>query len=260
MDLKAKYADKIAKLLNLAENTPFPEEAETFTARAQELMAQYAIDEAMIEAARGISGESAKIVREEFVFIGIYRFPLADLGHRVLKVNDCQVIQMAGKNWREIDGKVYKETVVYKAVGYKGDIDRARVLVTSLMLQAITAETAWWAKNKELYKHEKKGGHYSRRQFLFSFSHAVHKRLKEAKEKGRATANKEHGGDSVALVLRDKSLAVRDEFTKMYPHTRKSGASYSAGDAFAGEAGRAAGEKADIGGTKLGGPSRKQLN
>jgi hypothetical protein len=255
MTQQEKYADKIAKLLAKAESTKSPEEAEMLFAKAQELMSQYAIDEAMLAAARGTHGDD-KIVEEEFVMIGIYRFAIADMTWRVLTTNGLKVVKLSGKNWREVDGRVFKETVVYKVVGYKSDLDRARALQTSLLVQAIGAENSWWKKHKHLYS--KEDAHYARRQFLFSFGHGVHEKLKEAQARGQAAAEAEHGSNSVALVLRDKSLAVQDEFNRRYPHLRKVNSSLRAGDAFAAEKGKAAGRKADVGGTKLGG-SRKAI-
>lgn len=259
-DLQAKYADKIAKLLAKAESTT-PEEAEILTAKAQELMAKYAIDEALLAAARGFRSETDKVVKEEFVVIGIYRFPLAELATSVLYFCDCKVVVRGGKNPREIDGKMYRETIVYWGVGFKSDIDRARLLFTSLMLQAIRAENAWWKENRHLHEHKTRKGHYERRQFLFSFANAAFAKMMEAKRAAQAEAAKEHKmtTDSVALAIRDKNQLVAEAYNDMFPYLKKGRSSnFQGGGLDSHAAGQAAGQRADIGGTKLGG-SRKQL-
>jgi hypothetical protein len=257
-DLKAKYADKIAKLLAKAESTT-PEEAEMLTAKAQELMAQYAIDEAMIEAARGFSGESSKYGEEEFVAIGIYRYSLSKLTHVVLQANGLRTFEWTGKNPRVVDGKLYKETVVVVGCGQKGDLDRVRVLNTSLMLQAITAENAWWREHKHEHEWKPKKGHYERRQFLLSFAYGVHQKMTAAAERGKKAAEAEHSSDSVALVLRDKALVVQAEFEKRHPDLRSKRDSKKGGSMAAHAAGHAAGLRANTGEPSVGG-ERGALN
>lgn len=260
MDLRERYADKIAKLLAKAESTT-PEEAELLQSKAQELMTRWQIDEAMVQAARGFDQTSHEIVMEEFVVVGIYRFPLAQLCRYVTSVNDCKRVILEGKNQRTIDGKLFRETIVFETVGYKSDLDRARMMFASLQLQAVRAENAWWKENEPFHAHEKRGGHYSRRQFLFSFADAVGLRLHAAKQKAQQAAEQEYDNadTSVALVLRDKSSMVLEKYEELYPGVETHKASTYKGGAYqAHQAGKEAGEKADLGGNKVGG-SRKSL-
>lgn len=258
-DLQAKYADKIAKLLAKAESTT-PAEAEALTAKAQELMAQYAVDEAMINMARGFSKVKDQIVHEEFVIVGIYRFPLAELCSFTFRFCDLRPVVLQGKNPRNIDGRVFKETVVYRATGFKADVDRARLLFTSLQLQAITAENVWWRENGHLHEWKPKSGHYERRQFLFSFASAAGERMMIAKGAGQKKAETEHTSNSVALAIRDKDALVKQAFEEQYPHLKKGRAkSMRGGSSAAHAAGDAAGRRADIGGGKVTGGKRKQI-
>lgn len=259
-DLKAKYADRIAKLLAKAESTT-PEEAENLTQKAQELMAKYAIDEALLQAARGFRGERDKVVKEEFVVYGIYRFPVADLALAALRFCDCKIVVLSGKNPRTVDGKLRRETIVYWGVGFKADVDRARILFTSLWLQASRAENAWWRENQHLHEDKPKGGHYERRQFLFSFASAAHLKMVTAKQKAQQQAVKEHSSSGVELALRDKNAMVKDAYEDMFPSlTKGRGKNYQGGSYDSSSAGYAAGQRADIGGDKVGGgSSRKQI-
>src|SRR5262245_5193795 len=226
------YADTIAKLLAKAESTTHPEEAEIFWQKAQELMAKYAIDEAMLEAARGFRQDDP-VTEEEFVVVGIYRFALQYLAITVMRNNDLEVYQKTGKLWRRLDGKVFKETVVLVGFGYKSDIDRARALYTSLLLQATRAENAWWKENEYLYRHEKRGGHYARRQFLTSYAGGVSEKLAAASRKAQAEAAEEHGTDSVALVLQSKEMKLKSEFKAAHPNLKPSRSRYQGGSVFA---------------------------
>lgn len=251
------WAEKIDKILRKAESTT-PEEAEALFAKAQELMAKYSIDEAMLRQAG--KGSDDGIIREEFVITGIYRFPLSDLCFRVLKNNDCEVVQYGGKNPRYVGGRLFKETVVYVAVGYKSDIDNARLLYTSLEIQAMRAEHAWWKENKWMYRaFAGKEQHYHRRQFYFSFSWGVDEKMKAGKQTARTQAETEHGSNSVALALRSKDLVVKSEFDKMFPDLRKSrsGSGLKSGSMDAHLSGKAAGKRADIGDPKLGGKKKE---
>src|SRR5437868_13324419 len=100
-----KWADKIAALLRKAESTT-PEEAELLMAKAQELMAKYAIDEAMLNAARGVKDRKADpIMWDEFVTVGIYRHALYMIDYYVLLVFGCKPIELSGSPWRTVDGK-----------------------------------------------------------------------------------------------------------------------------------------------------------
>jgi hypothetical protein len=254
------WAEKVDKILRKAESTT-PEEAEMLFAKAQELMAKYAIDEAMLRQAGHASDDG--IVRVEFVITGIYRFPLSDLCFRVLKNNDCEVVQYGGKNPRYVGGKLFKETVVYCAVGFKSDIDNARLLYTSLELQAIRAESIWWKKTRDEPPYcwlKPKEQHYHRRQFLSSFGYGVDEKMKAGKGSAREQADAEHGSTGVALAIRSKEIVVKSEFDKMFPDLRAGRSKgMKGGSMSAHEAGKAAGRQADVGDPKLGN-KRKALN
>jgi hypothetical protein len=146
------------------------------------------------------------------------------------------------------------------AVGLKSDLDRARVLVTSLHLQALRAENSWWKENEILYAGLKSGEkHKARRGFLFAFAEGAGTKLREATARGRKAADLEHGGESVALVLRDKSLAVSEKFDELFPTRRSVKDRKNHGDAFARSHGHAAGLRSDVGQPGVGG-SKRELN
>ena len=208
----------------------------------------------MIAAPKASRGE---VLRKEFVSVSIWRFPIAEMKWRLAQAMGLQVIKLSFGGWREVNGKVYKETEVYEMFGFREDLESFEILVTSLELQMMRAENAWWQEHSRLYAHETKAGqHKARRGFMFGFASGAAAKYAEVNRKATADASKT---DGVALVLRDKSLAIRDAFKDAYPSTRSVADRKSRGDAFAGSKGREAGRNADVGGTSVGGGSRKQL-
>ena len=88
------YADMINKLLRKAESTT-PEEAEALFAKAQELMVKYAIDEAMLNAAKGKQREKDDIIAFEMVSVSMYRYAIGEMKWRVAQANGARVIKLA---------------------------------------------------------------------------------------------------------------------------------------------------------------------
>jgi Protein of unknown function (DUF2786) len=261
-EIRDKYVDKINKLLARAEGTDSEAERDTSLMMAQNLMTKWAIDEAMLMAARGNETTVDPIISEEFVIVGIYRFPLKQLAHVTLINNGIKDIQLHDPGWREVNGKVYKETEVLVAVGTKSDMERAKMLYTSLHIQILTAESQWWRDNEQLYSDQKPSQkHQARRGFMFAFADGVSVKLREATRRGRQLAEEEHDKNKMALVLQSKEMRVQDEFRKKFPHTISVKDRKNKGDAWARKHGFEAGQKADVGQGRIGGQSgrRKEL-
>jgi Protein of unknown function (DUF2786) len=260
-----KYAEKIAGLLRKAESTT-PEEAELLFAKATELMAKYAIDEAMLRSA-GQSKTDDEITQEEFVTIGIYRHALYWIDIYALWNNGCELYEITRSGPRTVDGRKYAQTRVIVGHGFKSDLDAARLLATSLKLQCIRAEAAWWRDNSLLYSEYSKGNqHAARRGFMLEFANGANSIMKIAFAKAKEAAEKERGevsgeSTSVAIALRDKGEMVRHSFEQAHPHLRSGRTSrMMQGDFNARQAGYAAGQRADVGQPKAGSGQRKQLS
>jgi hypothetical protein len=255
------YADKINKMLRIAESTNHPEEADAFIRSAQALMTKYAIDEAMLEAARAKSGDfrvSDEIVTEEFVTTGNMLVAFGNLCYHVIVNNNAKAVLLKNDP-RVIGDKMYKNTYILITTGFKSDIDRIRFLFTSLQVQAATFEGQWWRENKHLYTSMKRQGFLDRRQFLFSYAERVGERLREGRLKGEQDAKKEHG-TGMELVLRDRTALVKAEYERLHPNLRTTKQRQAGGSSYSHEAGREAGGRADLGSTKLGGSRRGELN
>ncbi len=116
---------KVRALLAKAESTDFEEEAVALTAKAQELMARSAIDQAMVS-----GGDSSEAPRGRRVGIDDpYALGRANLLAAVARANRCRSVWMDR----------YGFTTVF---GFPSDLDIVDVLYTSLLVQAVRAMTA----------------------------------------------------------------------------------------------------------------------
>src|SRR5437764_13864598 len=127
-ELDQKVLDRVRKLLAQAEHPGTPvEEAQAFSAKASELMAAYAIDQALVEAAH--PSAATPIVREIEVDAP-YAMPRAVLLDRVARAHRVRtVIGPDGPSGRR----------QCTLVGFPVDLEVVEVLFTSVLLQASTA-------------------------------------------------------------------------------------------------------------------------
>lgn len=240
----------IRALLAKAEATPFAAEAEAFTAKASELIARYAIDEALLWAEHPDAGAGPSEVR--IALLAPYLAQKAVLVDRVSRACGCRAIRLMDH------GVAARETVV--VVGFGSDLAVVEPLVTSLLVQLtssmLTSAPAGLSPS---------GSAGWRRSFIVGFAETVGGRLEA--DRRRAAGDSAHPGGgghgsdadsgpltggrqaravSTALVLAERSVEVDAEFRRRFPRIRSSAA--SAGRSTGGrDAGRRAGERADLG-------------
>jgi hypothetical protein len=247
-----KYADKIANLLAKAEATDSVEEAEAIFSKVQQLMTKHMIDEEMIAAARGQARQD-EIVRDALVYTGTLRKSEYLIGSYVARVNGVKAYWTESKDY---EAKLWKQTLVM--VGWQSDIERVKMLDTSLRLQAAQALRTWWKDSEERLFLGGRRATRAKHEFLESFAAAVYGRLQNAKRQGQAEAVKSEAerskqtaaaaSESVALVLRSRDQQVNDWFDKnMGVKLRSTTRRYSSVSRSARHAGNAAGRSANIG-------------
>ncbi len=228
-------ARRIRALLDKAEHTDYVHERDAFTAKAMALMAEYRITEAMVDAARDPADRRGRIGdREIHLGSGPYVRARLELLGPVAESNTCSVVTYVG--W---DGRV---AVLH---GYGGDLDRAEMLYTSLLVQATSEASRLTVPrgNKTVSV---------RRSFLFGFAATIAERLAEVNAAAARAADDTaaDGVDSgrtasVAIVLADRRADVDDYVKQRYGRlgtlrsTRVSATGYGQG--------RAAGARADLG-------------
>ena len=230
--------DRVRKLLAKAEDEGCtPAEAEALTAKAAEIMARYGIDRARLGALRPGSDKPADLVFDlDNPWGTVKSHLLAGLAGAMR----CQCILLAARRDKPGATRLH-------VFGYASDIERADMLFTSLLVQmqrglaqqavpaAASSAKAW------------------RRSWMLGFASAVVARVREAEQRAAQASDAEResageGGMSTALVLADRSLAVRQRAQQAYPRTRMTRLTYS-GNGYG--SGHAAGQRADIGGAKL---------
>lgn len=231
---------KVRKLLAKAEDPAATDaEAEIYTAKAAALVASYGIDAALLAAA---DPGTDPVEDRRIPLDAPYAADKADLLGTVAMRLRCQVVRLRS---RDADGTGWTLHVF----GHRSDLERAEVLFTSLLLQA---STRMLATPVPTWDHPAA----FRRSWLAGFTAAVSRRLGEAEDAAQASAEGRGstGGASTALVLADRTLEVLDAAGQAYPHARTARSRQLSGGG-AGQ-GFAAGQRADLGGTRLGGTRR----
>src|SRR5688572_10870037 len=114
-----KMIGRVQALLAKAESTTFPEEADAYYAKAQELMTRYAIDESL---ARGGGRPGARPTLRTFTIEEPYRSAKRSLLVAVASANDVTVI-------------IGHQRGITLA-GYSSDIEVTELLFASLLVQA----------------------------------------------------------------------------------------------------------------------------
>lgn len=228
--------EKVRKLLAKAEDDGVtPAEAEALTGKATELMARYGIDQARLNAARPGADMLAnrKIdIENPWAMVRIH------LLNGVFTAMRCKVIQLSSPNG---GARVH-------VFGFQSDMDRAELLYTSLLVQmhrALAAQTvpAFASRSPKAW----------RRSWMLGFASEVSRRIEAAEQRAATQAASEDratAGPGTAVMLRDRSLAVQTAFRQEYPRTRT--AAVRCGVSGYGQ-GREAGQRADIGGARVGG-------
>lgn len=214
--------DKIQKLLAKAENAACtPEEAETFFAKAQELMVANAVDEWQVRQRMGESfRETPVVVVWEYSATDGNLAGKRQILNAVAKANDVRVLIMPTKS-----GRNHFEATM---LGFRSDVEFSQVLYTSCMIQATIASR----RGPRLTSAERTG-------FLMGFGNAVRERLTAVVDAAARTP-------STALVLRDRRTEVDDAFRAAFPRTRKMTSRATDGTHF--NSGREAGLGADLSG------------
>lgn len=245
-----KQLATIRSLLAKAEATDFQHEAEAFFKKASELIARWAIDEAMLWDGSGAS-EREDPDELQLRVDAPYLAQKAILVSGVARANGCRAVRLSG-------GRGARSEIV-SVIGFPSDLRWVETLVTSLLVQltstmlrsaprglSASASAAW------------------RRSYIVGFAETVTARLEEDRRtaagadrpdgprgrSGRDGAGGTSGegtgaGQSVALVLASREREVEADYRRRFPHIRSSWAS-SGGSASGRNAGQKAGREASL--------------
>jgi hypothetical protein len=236
--------DKIRKLLAMAESDSITDEArESYNLKAAELIARYGIDQARLEARQERPATAGDILldldppyaRDKLGLLSSIAVPLG-----------CRIVSRTG---HRLDRSVAQAHLF----GMTADLDRAQILYTSLLVQStygMAVAAVPLGENPRAF----------RRSWLAGFAFAVHKRLTAAEAAAKARAASEDAtttGPSTALVLADRTALVQRHLADTYPRLQKGRTRQLSGSG--GRDGYRAGERADLGGTRLAAARRPAL-
>jgi hypothetical protein len=201
INLTAKTDDpllnRVRALLAQAESTNFEAEAETFTAKAQELMTRHAIDMAMVEAGTQRSERP-----------GTIRIPLDEpyisakweLLNEVAASSRCRAV-------------FHKYAAMASVIGFESDLDATETLFTSLLVQA---QIAMQAAARVAAPGTAARSRSFRSSFLLAYAYRVGERLAEINAHVVADAEAETGR-SILPVLAARSSVVDATVSEIFP-------------------------------------------
>jgi hypothetical protein len=215
---------RIRGLLAKAESTEFPEEAESLTGKAQELMTRHAVDAALL--GEGLPPADGVATRRVHVADPYVRAKMQLLA-AVAEANDVRLV------W-------YQSLGIANLVGGRPDLDAVELLFTSLLLQVAQGLAA-----AERQAGRRSASRTFRRAFLLGYAQRIGERLQAARSRATAEAAAERGVDLLP-VLRSHREAVDSALADLFPQVRTT-RSRSSVDAGGWHAGRALAERADVG-------------
>lgn len=230
---------RIRALLAKAESTEFAEEAEALSARAQELMAKYSIDHALLAAQ---SGEREEPDGRRIPVDGPYEEPKATLLNVIALANRCRAV------WS-------KDVGLMTVVGFPADLNAVELLFTSLLVQANTAMLRAGGKRDEFGRSRTRA---FRQSFLVSYAIRIGERLEEATAHATAEAADElaaaerdgggavRSGADLVPFLAAREQAVDDAVGELFGENLKRGRGVRATDAEGWASGRAAADLAKL--------------
>lgn len=194
---------RIRGLLAKAEATEFVEEAETFTAKAQDLMTRYAISTALLS---GGGPASTTVHSRRLHLDNPY---VREKVHLLTAIGEANRVRTV---W-------FDRFAIATVVGSPLDLEQVDLLFTSLLIQATRAMQTAGTREAGTSRTAS-----FRKAFLFGFAVRIGQRLKETDSRATAEAavDADVRIDDLLPVLAARSAAVDAEFERLFPTTRAS--------------------------------------
>lgn len=196
-----KMLGRIRALLAKAEGTEFPDEAEALSAKAQELMAKFSLDHALVAADPDSGFADGSAARRIWVDTP-YVSAKAQLVGAVASANHCRTVST-------------DQLAMVTVVGADLDLELTELLSTSLLVQA---NRAMLAAGKHIGRYGESKTRSFRQSFLMAYAQRIGERLQETSEATQA-AVPEADADRLLPVLGKRAEQVDALFTKLFPDT-----------------------------------------
>ena len=223
----ARILERVRALLAKAESTTFPEEAEALSAKAQELMARYAIDRALLggvgDGRHGVGGRRIHIDDP-------YARPKSLLLAEVADANRGKAVWSPDFGWSTV-------------FGADDDLDIVELLFTSLLCQATAAMSAEGSSAEGPLGRRARTKSF-RQSFLLAYAARIGARLRRAADAAAGEAAEAHGSERLLPVLAARKAAAEEAAREAFPHLARS--RFSAHDSAGWAAGAAAADVASL--------------
>ena len=227
---------KIRALLAKAEDpAATPEEAATYSAKVEQLVADYAVDRALLNERQQENRETPEM--RTYPDLNPYPIPKAQLLAAIATAYNAQVIMQR----RRSTGRSFV------IIGFPSDLEVIDLLYTSLLLQGTNAML-----------HQPETDRSFRSAYWYGFSNRVARRLAETKQRTEEQHEQAAPGTSLVLASRadEVDAHLRGAFPRATTHTTRPRISSRSGFG----AGTTAGNQANLGTTSLGGARRALSN
>jgi hypothetical protein len=196
-----KMLGRVRGLLAKAESTSFPEEAETLSAKAQELMTKHALDRVLVDtdtSAPDLPGARRIWLDTPYVEAK------ALLVEVVTRANRCRAIFVAAWEFMTV-------------VGDDGDLDAVELLTTSLLVQATRTMIA---TGNQTARGDQSRSRAFRKAFLTAYATRIGERLVAANE---CTIAESADAARLLPVLASHQRTVDEAFDTLFPAVRGRG-------------------------------------
>lgn len=266
-----KMLERVRALIDKAENTDFVEEAEAFMNKAQELLTQYALDEAMLDLVDKNRADRDKVVTVVVRVGDPHAKARVSLLSSVARSNNVKIVlggytkSQTFDHYKDkyddvifADGpggkKRTKNGALAYLTGFSRDVDATMLLFTSLMIQS-TREFA----HVEVPAYENKYTYY--RHFILAYATTIGSRLMLAKRDAVkvAEAKAQETDTTILPVLADRQAQVDNEYERRWAGRLGKGRAQNYDYGRGGAAGAAAGKRADVGNVRVGAGGRRAL-
>ena len=236
-----KMLEKIAAILNKAENTDNEHERESFTQAAQKMATRYQID---LEVARQHTTDKNKKqapIAQKIV--------LGEKGERLVKSRINLFVKIGLENGLRI--MIHGDGRSIDAFGMPTDIEVTEMLYAILVIQMTEGGNEFISSGEYRRVDPRTNAQVARSEFYDAFANRIGARLREARLRSEYEAAEEIKGENMALVLASKKDEVNSGYREKYGKLGVWKPSRSAGQSMhARRAGHSAGEKARLGGER----------
>lgn len=225
-----KIKQRVQKLLNQARDQEGTPEGDAFYARAFELMAQYGYEQRDLRD----NDDGSEVGQRAYEFSGAYTDMQANLLLTIATALHC-----SGFTQRVYNSTRIKDAVIFGCARHLERVDMLYALLQPAMLaDAQLVRASHWGESAVV----------RRRSFMSGFASSIGTRLAAAE---KTVEDSDSGYGLVLLGDYDKAAAARDEFAAAEGFVLSGYSSKRSFDPDAYSAGHAAGERSDIGQTRV---------